>query len=180
MLGLAKLVLVYLIIVERVWLPPPVVQDNPFFQKLLAQVAEDLELFAYPECTNLNKARNAYEETLNCRAKLADAKKFFYIDFYVEGTTCYMIWAMKYNRPFDEVCRRNILQSYGESRDFWKIVQRDNDLIYKVYDLLDDQYRNIPLYSKRLKLDALREILGSEAYEAGWLPNPTPTWRFLP
>lgn len=180
MVGLAKLVLVYLIIVERVWLPPPAVQDNRFFQKLLAQVAEDLELFAYPDCTSLNKARNAYEETMTCRAKLADVKRFFFVDFGVEGTTCYMIWAQKYNRPFDEVCRWRICESYGESRDFWVSVQRENDRIYRVYDLLDDQYRNIPLYSKRLKLAKLRELLGDEAYEAGWFPNPTPTWRFLP
>jgi len=78
MVGLGKLVIAYLIVFERVWVPPTAVQENPFVRNLIAQVAQDLELFAYPDCTSLNKARDAYEQTLTCRAKLADAKKFFY------------------------------------------------------------------------------------------------------
>jgi hypothetical protein len=180
MVALAKMAIVYLIIFERVWVPPTVVQENPFVRNLIAQVAQDLELYEYPECKTLWKARDAYEQARFCRGRLADIQKFFFIDFGVEGSTCYMLWANKYNRPFDELCRRRILESYGESKSFWMFVQRENDEIYRVYDLLDDMHRAIPLYCKRLKLDRLRQLLGDEAYEAGWFPNPTPTWRFLP
>lgn len=179
MFNLAKLAIVYLIAVERVWTPPQPVQDHPIFRKLTAQVAQDLELFLYPECGSLEKARDAYDQARYCRVKLDDAKRFFFINFGTDNT-CYMVWILKYNRPFDSVCQKRIDSGCAETKAIWSAIKRDNDLIYRVYDLLDDINRPLPLYVKRQKLEALKDLLGEELYEKGWLPPLIPTWWFIP
>jgi len=57
--------------------------------------------------------------------------------------------------------------------------RREADGLHDRWDALRDAgYTSYGDHYRRARLGRLRELLGDEAYFAGWMPPPVPLWRF--
>lgn len=67
----------------------------------------------------------------------------------------------------------------GYEGEIWGVILKENEHLYRIYDLLDDALRtDLSLFKRRQALHRLKLIIGDEDFYRGKLPPSVPIWRF--
>jgi hypothetical protein len=168
---------IYISIIGDQPLPfPRCVTDHVLFRHNLALVAESMELAGRHQTLSLSDVRSIYLSLGNNRCRLRDIDNFFFLR--VEDTNLHIVAIKTKIMPFINVCMNNAALTYGAERDMWLHVKSQAEVIYRIYDYIDDLHRDIPPDAKRRRLQYMREVLGEENYAKGNIPPPLPLWLF--
>ena len=83
-----------------------------------------------------------------------------------------------FNRQFRERCEAHAqLSAYEAPR--WYAAKEEARELYQAWDMLDDaQIESTCVYERRMRLKALRERIGEQAWNAGRMPPPVPLALF--
>ena len=147
------------------------IPDHPYLTNLMAQVSDELGLLAYPDAKSWTEIKELWQNV-----KSNDGRPLSEMLMFPDGRwgdqSLYMIILAGKISPERSKARDAIDANVGY---FKELAQARYDRIrwlYRVYDLLDDLTRPIPLWQKRIKLSELRDMLGDEMYFKGAIPEP--------
>lgn len=85
---------------------------------------------------------------------------------------------LEFNLQYQACCERNYILDIV-NRGYWGVCLAEAKWLFRVYDVLDDSlciYNSV--FTRRLALGKLRDILGEENFYRGPLPPHIPLWRF--
>lgn len=147
---------------------------HPIVKNLISQVGDELGLLPYPEIKNWQTLRELWLRVDAAGGRpLSEALRF--PCGFVGNESLYLKILHGTIGPVRWKLRDQLEYARGEYHDRLSRYYELVSLHYRVYDLLDDLGRDsVPLWSKRIKLAELLEILGDRDYHAGKIPNPLP------
>lgn len=149
-------------------------KNSLIFSHNIALVAESMELYKYPDCKTIEKAREAFLaiQKNGIDRHLVEIELFFFLQ--VEDTNLHMVAIHKQIQPYIRMCQDRKERAFGAERDYWHHMESCAKRHYRIYDAIDDLHREIPLFSKRQRLALLYDYLGPDKYLKGEIPAPLP------
>lgn len=174
MFAIVRNVLMFALVSGHDW--PDVLDHSQAGRLLIAWVADSAGLYAYPECQEWSKARDAWQEVIAVSGRpLSEMLVFPNGKLPGDGCSLYLQVAYGIISPY-RLRGNQAIANWGRvQRDQWQIYEAELNTRYLIYDLLDDLTRDtVPLWKKRQKLSLLLDLLGPEDYHAGRIPNPLP------
>lgn len=174
MFAVIRNALLFALVTGQDW--PENLQRTCAGRKLIAWVADSAGLFAYPECQEWEKAREAWIEVIAVDGRpLSEMLVFPNGKLPGDGCSLYLQVCYGIISPYRLRGNQRISNWGRVQREQWAAYEAELNARYLIYDLLDDLTRDsVPLWKKRQKLSLLLDLLGPEDYHAGRIPNALP------